>query len=79
MTYYQFNSLNEKEQAEAMCEHGILVGSRRDGEYKHFLFQIHGFYLELQVHTEQEVIEAGRVFSNTDHLQPYLEQMMIRL
>lgn len=77
MTLYQFNALDEMEQAEAIWEHGVLLGNRTDGAYRHILYQIDGFYVELHYHMEHNALKGARVFANPDHLQPYLEKMLI--
>jgi hypothetical protein len=79
MTLCQFNKLDEIEQAEAIWEKSVLLGSRTDGEYWHILYQIDGFYVELHYHLVHNELKRARVFSNPDHLQPYLEQMTISL
>jgi hypothetical protein len=77
MTLYQFNALNEMQQAEAIWEYGVLLDSRIEGEYKHILYQIDSFYVELHYHMEHNTLKGARVFANPDHLQPYLEKMTI--
>ena len=79
MTLNQFNALDELEQAEAIWKNGVLLGNRTEGEYNHILYQIDGFYVELHFQMKQNTIKGARVFSNPDHLQPYLEQMTICL
>lgn len=79
MTLYQFNTLDEIEQAEAILEHGVVLGNRTDGEYNDILYQLGSFYVEIHYHMERNQIKGARMFANPDHLQPYLEQMTISL
>jgi hypothetical protein len=79
MTLHQFNKLDEIEQADIIWENGVLLGSRTDGAYKHILYQIDSFYVELHYHIEHSELIGARVFANPDHLHPYLEQMTIHL
>lgn len=77
MTLYQFIILGEIEQAEAIWDKAVFLGDRTEAEYKHILYQVDSFYAELHFHTEHNVLKRVRVFENTDHLQPYLDQMTI--
>lgn len=77
MTLYQFNALDELQQADVIWEQGVFLGSRTEEPYEYILYQIDGFYVELHCHTKQNSIKRARVFSNPDHLQPYLEEMTI--
>lgn len=79
MTLYQFNALDDIEQAEAIWEHGVLLRSRDEGDYRYILYQIDSFYVELHYHMQQNAIEKARVFANPDHLQPYLDEMTITI
>ena len=79
MTFYQFNALDEMDQAEAIWEKSVFLKDRTEGEYKYILYQVDSFYVELHYNLEHNVLKRGRVFANPDHLQPYLEQMTITL
>jgi hypothetical protein len=46
MTLYEFNALDEMEQAEAIRE-GAFIADRKDNEHKILLYQIDGFYIEV--------------------------------
>jgi hypothetical protein len=50
MTLYQFNALNEIEQAEAVWD-GVFVGDREDEEHRILLYQIDSFYVEVYYDT----------------------------
>jgi hypothetical protein len=43
MTLYEFNLLDEMEQAEALWEHGVHIGERKDSEHNILLYQIDSF------------------------------------
>jgi hypothetical protein len=79
MTLYQFRALDEIKQAETIWEKAVLLCELETSEYKHMLYQIDGFYVELNHHLKDDMINGARVFSNPDHLAPYLEQMEIAL
>ena len=76
MTLYQFNALDEMEQAEAVWS-GTHIGDRIDGEHNILLYQIDGFYVEVYYHQMYNVIRKFRSFSSTDQLEPYFDQIDI--
>jgi len=76
MTLYQFNMLNEFEQAEAVWS-GTHIGERQDDEHSILLYQINSFYVEVYYHQEDNAIRRMRSFSSTDQLAPYLGQIDI--
>lgn len=77
MTLYQFNQLDEMEQAEAIWEKGVHIGERTDDEHKILLYQIDGFYVEVFYHQEYNVIRRLRSFKSVDQLRPYLDQIKL--
>ena len=76
MTLYQFNALDEMEQAEAVWS-GVHLGERQDEEHSILLYQIDSFYVEVYYHREYNVIRRIRSFSSLDQLAPYLSQIDI--
>ena len=76
MTQYEFNSLEEPKQAEAILD-GVHVGERFDEEHVIILYQVDGFYVEVFYHKEWHVIMKIRSFSSISHLDPYLMKVSI--
>lgn len=74
MTVYEFNALDEMEQAEAVWD-GVFLGDRKDDEHRILLYQIDGFYVEAYYHMEYNVLRRFRSFSSTDQLDPYLNEI----
>lgn len=70
MTLYQFNALDEMEQAEAVWD-GVFIGNREDEEHNILLYQIDNFYVEVYHHREYNVIRRFRSFSSINPLDPY--------
>lgn len=75
MTLHHFNELNEVEQVDAICEHGVLVGDRKDDNYTVLLFQINSFYVEVFYSQPYNELRKYKSFSSTTLLQPYLEKI----
>ncbi len=65
MTFYEFNQLDEMEQAEAVWD-GVFIANREDSEHKILLYQIDAFYVEVYYHKEYNVIRRFRSFSSTN-------------
>lgn len=76
MTIYQFNSLSEMEQIEAIWT-VPAIAERKENGYKIFLFQLHSFYVELYHHMERDATERIRSFANEEYLMPYLVKINI--
>lgn len=77
MTLYQFIALKENEQAEILWSKGVFSGDRQDDEHNILLYQLHGFYVEVFFHRNQNEIKQLRPFSSTEQLLPYLVQIEI--
>jgi len=76
MTIYQFNSLSEMEQIEAIWT-VPAIAERTENGYKIFLFQLDSFYVELYHHMERDSTEKIRSFASEEHLFPYLAKINI--
>ena len=77
MTLYQFNLLNEIQQAEMLWENGVHIGEREEGEHTIVLYQIDGFYVEVFYHRGLNEIKRFRSFSSVDQLMPYTDKISI--
>jgi hypothetical protein len=66
ITLYQFILLNDIEQAETLWEHGVMISERKEGDIRYILYQIDKFYIEVQYHTEQNVVMKLLPIENTD-------------
>ena len=62
MTLYEYNSLDEAEQHEAIWDYGEMIGDRLEGEYRILLYQLFGFYVELYYHIEHNVLKKLKSF-----------------
>jgi len=77
MSLYEFNLLNEIQQAEMLWENGVHIGEREDQEHTIVLYQIEGFYVEVFYHRGLSAIKKFRSFSSTDQLMPYTDKINI--
>jgi len=76
MTLYQFNAVDEMEQAETVWA-SVHIGERRDEEHNIVLYQRDDFYVEVYHHKQLNVIRRIRAFKNTSQLEPYVGQIDI--
>ena len=76
MTLYEFNSLDEQEQAEAVWD-SVHIGERWVEEHNILLYQRDEFYFEVFHHKEYKVIRRIRAFRNVSQLGPYLDSINI--
>ncbi len=77
MTRYHFNILDENEKARLVRTKGVLIGERNEAFHTIRLYQIDAFYVELYHHNHFNVITKMVSFSQTDQLQPYLEEIRL--
>jgi hypothetical protein len=77
MTPYNLGHLDEMEQADVIWEQGVLIGERKDEFYKILLFQVDAFYAEIYYHSHFNVIIKIVSFSDTNRLDPYLQNISL--
>lgn len=75
MTLYNFKLLTEHEQAEAVWEHGVHIGTRYLLFQTVALYQLEGFYAEVFYCQNENRILKIRSFLSTHCLEPYLRQI----
>ncbi len=74
MTLYEFNSLDETGQHEAVWYNGVMVGDRIEGEHKIILYQLFSFYVELFYNADHKVLQRLKSLSNTELLDGYIDK-----
>ncbi len=76
MTVFNFHELSEKLQLDTLEQNGVLIAERKGAFfYQVKLYQLEGFYVELYFHTHFNVVVNINCFTNTDCLDPYLENI----
>ena len=78
MTLYEFNALDEMEQAEAVWD-SVFIADREDDEHRILLYQRDSFYIEVYYHKEYNAIRRLRSFSSTNQLEPYLKRIKLNI
>ena len=77
MKRQQFNTTQEIDQASHLIKDGVLLAERKEGFYQVLLYQTGGSYLEVYRHTHFNVIIKVVNFTDTAHLDPYLDNISI--
>lgn len=78
MTLYQFNTLQEKEQAKAIVERGVSIGKRTARHHDFELKQIDSFYVETKfLKGDTFNMLSFKTFQSLDLLGPYVDQVDI--
>jgi len=74
MTLYQFRSLNENDQANAVWD-GVFIEVRPDKNGSVALYDLGGFYVEVFYNNKDNKITSLKAFKSTDLLLPYLDSL----
>lgn len=78
MTIYQFNSLDEGEQMEAIWKHGVHIGERDEPTFRYILYSVSSsFFIELKYHRENNVLVRSTAFKTETLLEHYLPNIDI--
>ena len=77
MKDHQFNVMEEQQQTTAIWEKGVYLTERTEGFHRIMLYQIEDFYVEVTHHTHFNVIIKVSSFSDTKHLDSYLDSIDI--
>ena len=78
MTLLQFDHLHYVEQEESICDQGVFLANRYEGELMYDLYQIDSFYVEFFYNINKNNLRVKlRCFSDTEELKPYLDSIDI--
>ena len=77
MTDRIYTTTTEIERARALWEKGVLLAERTEGYHTNRLYQLHDIYVEVIWHTHFNVALKVTTFSDTEYLDPYLEEISL--
>jgi hypothetical protein len=77
MTDRIYTTTTDIERARSLWEKGVLLAERTEGFHKMMLYQLHDVYVEVMWHTHFNVALKVTTFTDTDHLEPYLETISL--
>lgn len=77
MTDRLYTSTTEIERARSLWEKAVLLAERTEGFYRIQLYQLHDIYLEVRGDTHHNQTVSVHSFSNTDGLEPYLNNISL--
>ena len=75
MRLYEFRMLCQQEQIDVLHLHAVYVGKRKENEQFVVLYQLEHFYVEIFYRRYRSHVDHLSIFTSTDQLQPYLEQI----
>ncbi|HEX8315210.1 MAG TPA: hypothetical protein VF609_09460 [Flavisolibacter sp.] len=73
MRLSDFILLSEEKKKWTVFHEGVPIAKRESEEFKVFLFQLEGYYVETFCNLQKNTIDEYRVFGDTQLLQPYLQ------
>ena len=77
MTFNQFKYLSEDDQESLLWKRGVEIGRKTNAHYHYILYQVDGFYMEIQCAMLQGTIMQIACFEDVDLLEPYLRKINI--
>jgi hypothetical protein len=77
MTDRSYTTTTEIEKVRNLWEQGVLLAERNGDFYKTQLYQLLDAYLEVTWHTHFNVVVKVALFTDTDRLSPYLNDISI--
>jgi len=77
VTYHQFTYLSESDQDWILWSRGVPVACRISNDYHFQLYQVDGFYIEVQTEISAQLITTTRSFNEMKELDIYLDHVNI--
>lgn len=77
MTFLQYQYLDEATREEVFLEQAVQVAQRTDQGCIYHLYQLYGFYIEVQYNISFTRVETFTAFESTSKLDPYLKLIPI--
>jgi hypothetical protein len=78
MKLNEFDKLERDARFHALWERGVVVAERGGIDYRFHLYQVDGFYVELEYNYTLNKLVSITSFDNTDMLSPYLLQIDVK-
>lgn len=78
MTNHQFNQLEKNEQRLRLLTEGTFLDERSTVRHDVMLYELDGFYIEAYFVKNTNKAAFFKTFTDTNLLEPYLEQMDIQ-
>ena len=77
MTDHTYITTSEIERARSLWEKGVLLAERTEGYHTLKLYQLYDLYVEVMWHTHFNVALKVSTFTDTEHLDPYLQDISL--
>ena len=79
MGIYEFNILELEQQKELVLKDAIFLTNRLESNMGLSLYRLFDFYTEVHLNNDTNEIEKIRTFKSIEPLQPYLDEIDLRL
>lgn len=70
-----FRNLSPQDQHDWVAREGVLLWERQSKNFRIYLYQLEGFYVELFFFKESGEFATIKPFDNMDELSPYLAEI----
>jgi hypothetical protein len=77
MTFTQFKYLSEDDQESLLWRKGVEIARKADAVYQYILYQVDGFYMEIQCTVPEGNITQIACFEDVNFLETYLRNINI--
>lgn len=77
MTDKTYTTTLDIERARSLWEKGVFLAERTVGYHRLMLYQLHDVYVEVVWHTHFNVVLRVATFTDTEHLEPYLQEISL--
>ncbi len=77
MKFAEFKTMDLYDQASVICDEGVLLSERTEGESLVVLYGVGSFYVEVFYRSADSEILKFRSFQSVQFLEPYLDQIDI--
>jgi hypothetical protein len=78
VTFRQFNYLDQDSKELVCWQEGVLLAERKVRGFTYHLYQVSGFYIEIQYTTSFNTTCSFNAFETTDKLDPYLRAISLK-
>ena len=79
LTFKEYTYSSNEDRDWILWSRGVKIAERSDGIFYFTLYQVDGFYIELQYNIVLAVIIETSGFDNLELLDPYLQQLVINV
>ncbi|CAA9342404.1 MAG: hypothetical protein AVDCRST_MAG56-7949 [uncultured Cytophagales bacterium] len=73
----EFASYNPFDQHMCICDHGVCLDGKQEGEYEVYLYSVASFFVEVRYHSLTERADPMTIFKKGPCLERYLAEITL--